>query len=96
MKSDDRREAIMTAALTVATKVGYMTMTRDQIAAEADCSPGLVSAYLGTMPAMRRAVMRAAVARKVLPVVAQGLAMRDKHAMGAPEGVRAAAVRGLK
>ncbi len=96
MKSDDRREAIMTAALTVATKVGYMTMTRDQIAAEADCSPGLVSAYLGTMPAMRRAVMRAAVTRKVLPVVAQGLAMRDKHAMGAPEGVRAAAVRGLK
>lgn len=96
MKSDDRREAIMTAALTVATKVGYMTMTRDQIAAEADCSPGLVSAYLGTMPAMRRAVMRAAVARRVLAVVAQGLAMRDKHAMAASEGVRAAAVRGLR
>jgi hypothetical protein len=89
MKSDDRREAIMTAALTVAAKVGY-------IATEADCSPGLVSAYLGTMPAMRRAVMRAAVARRVLAVVAQGLAMRDKHAMAAPEGVRAAAVRGLR
>ena len=86
----------MTAALAVAERDGYMRMTRDAIAAEADCSPGLVSAYLGTMPAMRRAIMRAAVTRKVLPVVAQGLAMRDKHAMGAPEGVRAAAARGIK
>jgi len=86
----------MTAALAVAERDGYMRMTRDAIAAEADCSPGLVSAYLGTMPAMRRAIMRAAVTRKVLPVVAQGLAMRDKHAMDAPEAVRAAAARGIK
>ena len=96
MKQDQRREAIITAALAVATREGYMRMTREQIAAEADCSPGLVSSYLGTMPAMRRAVMRAAVSRKVLAVVAQGLAMRDEHALKAPEGLRAAAVRGLR
>jgi AcrR family transcriptional regulator len=90
-----RHDEILDAALRVATLVGYNRMTRDDIALAAQCSPALVSEVLGTMPALRRCVMRQAVARGVLAVVAQGLALRDVYAMRAPESVRLAAARTL-
>lgn len=96
MKHKDRTNQLIAAALVVAEREGYMTMTREQIAAEAQCSPGLVSLHLGTMPAMRRMVMRAAVRQRVLRVVAQGLAMRDPVALKADATVRGAAVAGLQ
>jgi hypothetical protein len=43
------------------------------------------------MDAMRRSVMRAAVARRCVGVVAQGLAVRDKHAGKADKELRALA-----
>lgn len=96
MKHKDRTNHLIAAALTVAERVGYMTMTREQIAAEAECSPGLVSLHLGTMPAMRRLVMRAAVRQRRLQVIAQGLAMRDPVALRVSEELRGAAVAGLQ
>lgn len=95
MKHKDRTNHLISAALAVAARVGYLTMTRDQIATEADCSPGLVSLHLGTMPAMRRLVMRAAVRQGALAVVAQGLAMRDPVALKADAGLRRDAVGSL-
>ena len=65
------------------------------VASQAGVSPGLVSARLGTMAELRRAVMRAAVAAGTLRVVAEGLAMGDKHAMRAPVELRAAALSSL-
>ena len=74
------REVLMSAALIVAARDGYTRMSRDAIAIEAKCSTGLISKYFGTMPALRRAVMRAAVARGNHTVLAQGLAAGDPNA----------------
>lgn len=83
-----RRAEVLAAALRVAEVRGYRQMTRDEIATEAHCSPALVTAMLGTMTALRRHVLRAAVAGEVLPVIAQGLAARDAHAMRASDKLR--------
>lgn len=88
---DVRREQIVAAALDVAEDVGYTQMTREQIGVRAGVTGTLVAHYMGTMPNLRRAVMRAAVAQGRAAVVAQGLAARDPHAMKAPEDVKQAA-----
>ena len=77
------REVLMSAALIVAARYGYQNMSRDQIADEAKCSTGLISKYFGTMPQLRRAVMRAAVVRGNHTVLAQGLAAGDANAQEA-------------
>jgi hypothetical protein len=89
-----RRDEIMAAALRVATLIGYNKMTREDIALAARCSPAQVSELFGTMCALRRSTQRAAVANHVLPVIAQGLALRDPHALRAPAELRAVAAAG--
>ena len=83
-----RKAEILDAALVVAARSGYDRMTRDDIAAQAKTSCGLVSHHLGTMPQLRRAVMRAAVTRGVLAVVARGLAVKDPQALKAPDTIK--------
>lgn len=87
-----RKEQIIDAALQEATRTGYMNMTRDGVATAAGCAPRLVSYYFGTMPTFRRTVMRAAITFEVLPVIAQGLIMKDRHALKAPPELKAAAL----
>ena len=87
----DRTRELLGVALRVAAAEGWRTLTRERIALQAGVSPGLVSARLGTMEALRRSVMRAAVRERVVPVVAEGLALRDPHAMKADDQLRALA-----
>lgn len=87
----DRKPLLVDAAVAAATAHGYRRMTRDHIAAEANVSPGLVSLYLGTMPNVRRVVMREAVRRGVVSIVAEGLAERDKQALKAPPALKSEA-----
>ena len=87
----ERKALLLTAALTEARRVGYQQVTRESLAAQAACSPALISAYFGTMHKMRRAIISAAIARSDLAVLAQGLAARDAKARTArPELQRAA------
>lgn len=88
-------EKLLCAALVVAAAKGYNRMTRDDVAVEAGVSPALVSLRLGTMEAMRRRVMRAAVRRSVTAVVAQGLVARDRFAESASVDLREKAARSL-
>jgi AcrR family transcriptional regulator len=90
-----RRDEIMAAALRVSADIGYNRITRDDIALAAGCSPALVSELFGTMTALRRQIQRSAVARHVLPVIAQGLALRDPHALRAPAELRTLAAGSL-
>ena len=83
-----RATELTAVALRLAREHGLANLTRDQIASEAGVASGLVSLRLGTMPAMRRTVMRAAVTQGVLEVIAEGLAHRDPHAMAAPLELR--------
>lgn len=86
-----RHDEIMAAALRLACDIGYTHVTRDDIALAVGCSPAVVSEFFGTMVSLRRSIQRAAVANHVLPVIAQGLALRDPHALRAPAELRAVA-----
>lgn len=88
LKPADRKAAILHAALDLAATQGYRRMTREAVATAASVSPALVSLYLGTMPQLQRAVMRAAVRQGVAAVVAQGLAERDPQALKAPDALK--------
>jgi len=77
-----RKECILIAAIRVARKPGgWSTLTRAQIASEAQCSDGLVSRALGDMADVRRAVMRAAIKYEYLDLIAQGIASGYKPAL---------------
>nr|WP_297388215.1 helix-turn-helix domain-containing protein [uncultured Roseateles sp.] len=92
----DRKAAILDAALLVAADKGYARMTRDDVAGAAGVSPALVSTYFTTMAQLRRDVMRAAVKREVLPVLAQGLVARDSQALKASDDLRARALGSVR
>lgn len=86
------RDHILTAALQCAERDHYRTMTRGDVAREAHCAPTLVT-YYWPWQLMAGAVMRAAVARRCLRVIAQGLVDRHPAALRAPESLRRAALR---
>lgn len=94
-RTDDRRQAILSAALRLAETVGYLRVTRDAVALAAACSPALVSHWLGTMPQMHRAIMGEAIRTSNLRVIAQGLAHGDRRARNAPLQLREAAAASL-
>lgn len=87
-QATDRHIDIIAAALRAAVNWGWSTMTRGDIAQEAECSEALVSHYLGTMDEAREAVMRAAVECEVPRVVAAGLSARHPVALDAPDSLK--------
>lgn len=84
----ERTEHLIRVALDVARRDGWRSLTHASVASAAMVSPALVVARLGTKPAMLRTVMRAAVRQRVAAVVAQGLAVGDKHACSADAALR--------
>lgn len=93
MKPADRKAEILEAALVAARKCGFSKFRQIDIAAEANVSYGLVSTYFKTMTQMRRAVMRAAINRKDLAILAQGLGCGDPDARKAPAELKAKAAK---
>lgn len=91
-----RKDQILDAAITVAqVPGGWSTLTRAAVAKAADCAEALPSKYFTTMTQFRRAIMRAAIERGNLSIVAQGLAAGDNCALKAPPELKKAAVASL-
>lgn len=88
MKAKDRIEELTGHALAEAEQVGFLGMTRDGIAARACVSQALVTLKLGTMNELRRRVMRAAIAKRNMRVLAEGLAGKDKQAVRMPDDLK--------
>ena len=88
LPAKDRTNLLIDAGLSCAERVGWSNLTRDLIAAEAQVTNGLISIRLGTMDQARRSIMRRAVERRSLKVVAEGLAVGDKTARKAPEDLK--------
>jgi hypothetical protein len=75
-----RKELILNAALVVASRPGgWLSLTRQLIAKEAECSEGLVSCYLGDMKSIRRLIMRDAVKHERLNIIVQSVAANDGY-----------------
>lgn len=95
LPSEIRGQQLLDVAVALASKSGLAKLTREQIALKANVSPGLVSARLGTMENLRRSVMRQAVAREDLKLLAEGLVTRHPVALRAPAELRARAAASL-
>lgn len=96
MQARERVAQILKAALDLCgTSTSYARITREQIAEKAGIPPTLITYHCGTMPDLRRDIMREAVRVECLPVIAQGLALRDRHALKAPEELRRRALQAL-
>lgn len=91
----ERTAEIIDAALKLASKHGYQKITRGAIADAVGISEALVSYHVGTMPNLRRTLVRQAIARPVLRVLGQAVAADDPHARKAPQDLRAKALASL-
>jgi AcrR family transcriptional regulator len=90
-----RKAQILSAALSLAPSRGYACLTRDEVAAAAGIPSSLVAYHMGTMQAFKRDLMREAIRVECLPVIAQGLACKDPHALKASDDLRARAAASL-
>jgi len=93
--SFERSKAIVEAAFLVAADVGYQWITRESVAKRARCSTGLVNRYYGTMADLKDAVVRLAITREHLGIVADAIASRSHLAGGVPQELRERALRYL-
>lgn len=87
-----RAEQLLEHAIEQAKTTGLARLTRDGIAQRAGVAPGLVSVRLGTMANLRRDIIRHAIKRAILPIVAEALMARDPQALKAPKELRQRAI----
>ena len=93
MNKNDPKQKILDAAVEISRTKGYNRITRNEVAEQAGGIAGSsVHYHFKTMTKLRRDIMRAAVRNEVIEVVAQGLALRDPHALKAPLELRGQAV----
>lgn len=89
-----RRELILQAALISASRPGgWSKLTRQAIAKEAGCSEALVSRYLGDIPSIRKAIMKAAIKKELMEIIVQSIAAHDGYAF--PKSLRTKAINSL-
>lgn len=96
LKPDVRTNELLDAALALAERTGWRGLTHTAVAQAAGVSPALVVLRLGTKTELLRDVMRRAVNRGVVPVVAEGLAVGDRQARRASEALREAAAQHVR
>lgn len=75
-----RRDQILNVAVELSVKQGYNHIRRDHVAEAAGVSEGLVTNYFNTMVQLRRDIIRIAIKKEILEIIAQGLINGDKHA----------------
>lgn len=88
LTKEARRAELLDAAVVLAERLGADKLTHDHVATRVGVARTLVVHYFGTAVQLRRDVMRAAVKRRVVCIVARGLALRDPHALKADDALR--------
>lgn len=77
MAPDDRKQLIFTVAINLAKDIGYYNLTRVNVAKRAQVSIALVQKYFGTIRKLQISVLRYAMKRPILEVIAQGVIEKD-------------------
>ena len=97
LEARERVAQILKAALELCEQEAttYNRLTRDEIAKKAGIPSSLVAYHCGTMADLRRDIMREAVRVENLPVIAQGLAARDRHALKASDALQRRSLKSL-
>lgn len=83
-----RQQEILSAAVGIAERDGYMVMKRDDVARAANCATGSVHRYFDTMENLRQLVMEHAIKAGNMVVLGQGLGMRHPAAKKAPKEMK--------
>jgi len=96
MDPDERRCAILAAAVSVAQRTGWLMMTRRDVAQAAGVAEPTVNLYFSNMATLRDAVMREAVRLDIPALVAQGIVAKHPYTrrMGADARRKALATLG--
>lgn len=71
--------AILDAAIQMAEEHGYREVTREQIATQAGVATGSVNLYFGTMHALRKRILRHALAWDNKKILAQAIVANDQY-----------------
>jgi len=95
MKTDERREQVLTAALKLAVGDHYRAITREQIADQAQTATGNINRVFGTMVDLRSELVAHAIEQECLPVIAQAIAVNDRAVAGVPNALKRRALQGL-
>lgn len=90
------RNKLIEAALNCARDKMYALMTREDVAEYASVAPSLVSHYLGSMDAVRDAVMNRAVEIEDHHILAQGIVFKHPALKRVPTEVRHRIISTLK
>ena len=91
LEPKDRKRELVDAGLVACDQVGFAALRREDVARVAGCVSGTISLHFTTWGQYKRALMREAIRRGALRVIAEGLALRDPNALKAPEDVKARA-----
>lgn len=81
----NRDERILNAAIELAEADSFQWITREAVAERAGVSPATVSNAFGTVADLKRAVLSAAIERRLLPIIAEGWGARHPIIMDAPK-----------
>lgn len=90
-----RKTQILNVAIELSRDIGYQHITRSKVADAARISEGLVTRYFSTMNQLKREVMRTAIKREILEIIAQGLIAQDKYAKKADQQLKEKALQSL-
>lgn len=75
------RDVILVAAIQLAEQPGgWVRLTRAAIAKRAHCSPGLVSAHLGSMESLKGKLVKVAIKQENFDILIQALMAQDREA----------------
>lgn len=94
-KCAERNSRVLEAAIVEACEQGYQFITREAVAARAGVSAGGVNNAFGTMLELKRAVLRTAIERRILRIVADGIAMASPVVADLPPELRREALATL-
>lgn len=95
MAVEDRREAILRAAVRVVERRGFTDLVMDEVAKEAGCTRPLVIKRLGRIAEFRRTVIDHGIATGNLKVIGHGLVLQDRRCRRLPDDVKEKALLAL-
>lgn len=88
-----RKRALVITAVELAWSSGYAIVTRYSVAKAAGVSDGAVQRYFRTTGLLKAAVMEYAIKQEIVEIVAQGLAVNDRHALQCSRELKEKAAR---
>jgi len=91
-----RKAEILSAAINLASRIGYQNITRETVAAEAHTSCALVTWYFTNMDILKSVIMRTAISEEILPIIAQGLSVGDEKVASISLALKKKAIAFLK